>query len=326
MGFGRKENVASLRDSFAEVLHRVGKEDPNLVVLVGDISHFRLQPFAKDCPGRYYNVGICESTIVNMAAGLAKVGFYPVVHTISPFIVDRSFEQLKLDFCYQKLGGNIVTVGSAFDYANLGCTHHCYGDFALLKTLPGTQIFYPATEVEFETLFRQSYNHGTLNYFRVPMQGHPYDFDPKQIKAGKAIRLQAGEEVTIIAVGSQLRTALDAMEPLNQLGVSVDLIYIHTVKPFDEALINASLFKTHKCLVIEEHSVFGGVFDDVLRASRIIENVRYASIAIPNTFIREYGTYQQHCQRLGFSVEGILRKVKDELLNYSETLNNRFSP
>src|SRR3989344_6110182 len=98
--------MSSLRDTFAEVLHRVGKEESNLVVLVGDISDFRLQPFAKDCPGRYYNVGICEPTIVNMAAGLSKVGFYPVVHTIAPFIVERSFEQLKLDFCYQNLGGN----------------------------------------------------------------------------------------------------------------------------------------------------------------------------------------------------------------------------
>ena len=135
--------MPSLRDTFCDVLHSVGREDPNLVVLVGDISHFRLQPFAQDCPGRYYNIGICEPTIVNMAAGLAKVGLFPVVHTISPFIVERSFEQLKLDFCYQGLGGNIVTVGSAFDYSSLGCTHHCYSDFALLKTLPDPLLTRP---------------------------------------------------------------------------------------------------------------------------------------------------------------------------------------
>src|SRR3989338_8781678 len=130
--------MTSLRDTFTNTLHQVGKEDPNLVVLVGDISHFRLLNFAKDCPGQYYNIGICEPTIVNIAAGLSKVGFHPVVHTISPFIVERSFEQLKLDFGYQKLGGNIVTVGSAFDYSSLGCTHHCYNDFALIKTLQGS--------------------------------------------------------------------------------------------------------------------------------------------------------------------------------------------
>lgn len=103
-------NKKRIRQQFADTMLEVGQNDPNLVVLLGDISHFILQPFAKACPGRYYNVGICEPTIVSMAAGLAKVGFYPVVHTIAPFIVERSFEQIKLDFCYQQLDGNLVTV------------------------------------------------------------------------------------------------------------------------------------------------------------------------------------------------------------------------
>ena len=134
-----------MKQQFADTMLEVGQVDPNLVVLVGDISHFILQPFAKACPSRYYNVGICESAIVGMAAGLSKMGFYPVVHTIAPFVIERAFEFLKLDFCYQKLGGNLVMSGSAFDYSNLGCTHHCYNDFALLKTLPNTQIIYPST-------------------------------------------------------------------------------------------------------------------------------------------------------------------------------------
>ena len=223
--------MKSLRDSFAEVLHEAGRKDPNLVVLVGDISHYRLQPFANDCPGRYYNVGICEPTIVNMAAGLSKVGFYPVVHTISPFIVERSFEQLKLDFCYQKLGGNIVTVGSAFDYANLGCTHHCYSDFALLKTLPESQIFFPASYEEFHSLFYQVYQKPKLNYFRIPMYGHPYSFEENAIKNGQAIVLKEGKDFTLVAVGAQLRSALEAMTELKDLKLDVELIYVHTLKP-----------------------------------------------------------------------------------------------
>ena len=199
--------MSTLRNTFADVLHKIGLEDPNLVVLVGDISHFRLQPFAKDCPGRYYNIGICEPAIVNMAAGLSKVGLFPVVHTISPFIVERSFEQLKLDFGYQDLGGNIVTVGSAFDYSQLGCTHHCYSDFGLLKTLPNTHLFYPATTGEFDILFRQSYNRRQLNYFRIPMHGHEMDFPTENIVCGKIIRILEGEDLSLIAVGSQLQTA-----------------------------------------------------------------------------------------------------------------------
>jgi len=103
-------NRKSIRQQFADTMLDVGKEDPNLAVLVGDISHFILQPFAQACPGRYYNVGICEQTILSMAAGMSKIGFHPVVHTIAPFLIERGFEQIKLDFCYQKIPGNIITV------------------------------------------------------------------------------------------------------------------------------------------------------------------------------------------------------------------------
>ncbi len=305
--------MSSLRDTFAQVLHQVGKEDPNLVVLVGDISHFRLQAFAQDCPGRYYNVGICEPTIVSMAAGLAKVGLHPVVHTISPFIIERSFEQLKLDFCYQALGGNILTVGSAFDYANLGCTHHCYSDYALLKTLPNTQLFYPASHTEFEALFRQTYSNGFLSYFRLPMHGHPFQFKPRDIQRGRAVCVTTGGDLTLIAVGTQLKTALASLSSLKEKGIEAELIYVHTIKPLDEERIHQSLRKTRRCLVIEEHGVYGGVFDDVLRLSRDIEGLQSSVLAIPNQFLREYGTYEEHCQKLGFTVDGILRKVADEL-------------
>ena len=135
----------SIRQQFADTMLAVGKKDTRLAVLVGDISHFLLKPFAAACPGRYYNIGICEPAMMSMAAGLAKAGLRPVVHTIAPFLVERSFEQMKLDFCYQGLGGSVVTLGSAFDYSNLGCSHHCYGDFALMKTLPGSQIVYPGS-------------------------------------------------------------------------------------------------------------------------------------------------------------------------------------
>ena len=124
-----------LRETFARTMLEVGQEDDKLVVLVGDIGHFALQPFARACPGRYYNVGILEPTIVSMSAGLAHAGLYPVAHTIAPFLIERSFEQIKLDFCYQGFGGTLITVGSAFDYSTLGCSHHCYDDFALIGSL-----------------------------------------------------------------------------------------------------------------------------------------------------------------------------------------------
>jgi transketolase len=245
-----------------------------------------------------------------MAAGLAKMGFYPVVHTIAPFIIERSFEQIKLDFCYQQLGGNLVTVGSVFDYSNLGCTHHCYGDFALLKTLPGTQIIYPATPLEFDTLFRQTYRNGKLTLFRIPAHQHGQDFSANEIQFGKGIKVTDGSNLTIVATGPQLRNALAARDALNDMGWHAEILYIHTIRPLDTDLIRASVRKTRRAMVIEEHMRSGGLGDDVLCATRDMPSVQYSSLSIPDTFVTEYGSYQDHCERLGLTRDGILNRAK----------------
>jgi len=299
-----------VRQQFADTMLEVGRDDPNLIVMVGDISHFILQPFAEACPGRYYNVGICEPTIISMAAGLSKMGFYPVVHTIAPFIIERGFEQIKLDFCYQQLGGNLVTVGSVFDYSNLGCTHHCYGDFALLKTLPGAEITYPASPVEFDTLFRQAYRSGLLTLFRIPAHPHSHGFSPDDIRFGEGIKIADGSNLTIVVTGPQLSNAVAAWDALGDMGWSADIVYIHTIRPLDTDLIRASVLKTRRVLVVEEHMQSGGLGDDVLRTTRDIPDVQYSSLSIPDTFVTEYASYEGHCERLGLSRDGILDRVK----------------
>jgi len=299
-----------IRQQFADTMLAVGKEDPKLVVLIGDISHFILQPFAQACPGRFYNIGICEPTIVSMGAGLAKAGLYPVMHTIAPFLIERSFEQIKLDFCYQCLGGNLITVGSAFDYANLGCTHHCYDDWALMKALPGTQIIYPCSPVEFDTLFRQTYRNGAVTLFRVPEHQHNYDFEETDIQFGRGIKVTGGSQLTIVATGPHLRDALEARDELTGLGLQPEIIYIHTISPLDRELIRASVVKTRRVLVVEEHARSGGLGDDVLQAVHDIGGVQFSWIGIPNDFIREYRPYRQHCEALGLTREGIIRQAR----------------
>ena len=298
-----------MRQQFADTMLSVGQEDPNLTVLVGDISHGILQPFAKACPGQYYNVGILEPTIVSMAAGLSKVGLNPVIHTIAPFLIERAFEQIKLDFCYQGLSGNIVTVGSAFDYATLGCTHHCYGDFALLKTLP-VEITYPAMPAEFDALFRQTYSNDVVTYFRLPAEQHGVDF--KDIKLGKAIKVRDGSDITLIATGPQLRTAMNAVYGLSALGWDPEILYVHTIRPLDEGAIFASVEKTGNVIVIEEHMRSGGLGDEVLRAIRHLDGFRMEYLAIPDVFVTGYGSYEDHCETCGLTPENLVETVRRE--------------
>jgi len=148
--------MKKLRQEFADLMLEIGAVDNDLVVLVGDISHGILQPFAQKYPDRYYNVGICEPTIVNMSAGLSKVGLTPVVHTIAPFIIERSYEQIKLDFGYQNLPLNLISVGGAYDYSQLGCSHHCYTDVSLISHIENSCVMMPGTAKEFKILFNQS--------------------------------------------------------------------------------------------------------------------------------------------------------------------------
>ena len=279
-----------MRQAFADTMYEIGLEDERLVVLVGDISHNVLQPFAQACPGRYYNVGIMEPTIVGMAAGLAISGLKPVVHTIAPFLIERSFEQIKLDFGYQELNGTFISVGGAFDYSGLGCSHHTYADCALMKSIPKSVVICPASRSEFKQLFVQA--HGKhLAYFRL---SEKHGSSLGEVELGKAVRVKVGDLVTIVAVGPQLKTALDA----NILGA--EIIYVHTLKPLDIGCIGRSVSKTGRCVVLEEHSEVGSVADEIRRAGCLVEN-----ICIPDEFQRGYGTRQDHLNKMGLTVEAL---------------------
>jgi transketolase len=300
-----------IRQQFADTMLSIGKADEDLVVVVGDISHGILQPFAESCPGRYFNAGILEPTLMSMTAGLASVGLFPVLHTIAPFLIERAFEQIKLDYVYHDLPGNIVSVGSVFDYSNLGCTHHCYGDFALLKTLPGVQIVYPGSAVEFDVLFRQTYSNKKLTYFRIPEHPHSMVFQPGEIELGRAVFLAEGGDLTVIAIGPQLMTAMGVRESLIERGVQAEVLYFPTIRPLDTESIVESASKTGKVIVIEEHMRSGGFGDDVLRVAHGIDGLQFLSCAIPDIFIRGYGSYYDHCETVGLTVDGVLQKIRD---------------
>jgi transketolase len=300
--------VKKLREEFADTMLEVGANDSRLVVMVGDISHGILQPFANACPERYYNIGICEPTIVNMAAGLNKTGLIPVVHTIAPFITERSYEQIKLDFGYQNLSVNIVSVGGAFDYAQLGCSHHCYTDVSLISHLKRGVVILPGSPIEFNKLFKETYTNGLINYFRLPDNPHGVEFENTDIQFGRGICVREGSDATIAVIGSQLRNALKAADQLAARGVSAEVLYFHTIKPFDFEMVRASVAKTQRLLTVEELSSHDGIYNLCLRACLGLNDINMAQIAIED-FVHGYGTYEELCARIGMSPDGIANAV-----------------
>jgi transketolase len=300
--------MKKLRLEFAETLLELGQRDSRIVVMVGDISHGILQPFAKACPGRYYNIGICEPTIVNMAAGLNKAGLIPVLHTIAPFLIERSYEQIKLDFGYQNLSTNLISVGGSFDYAQLGCSHHCYTDVSLLSHLKRSVVVMPASPIEFNKLFRETYTNGLINYFRLTETNHDVEFAPADIVFGRGIRLREGHDVTIAAIGTQLRNALTAADRLAAKGISADVLYFHTIKPFDAELLRASVEKTRHLVTVEELSVHDGLHDLCLRACVGVDGLHAKQLAV-HDFIRGYGSYEELCISAGLTAENIVEST-----------------
>lgn len=297
-----------MRKQFVRTMEEVGAEDPNLVAVLGDISVFGLRKFQERFPDRFFNIGICEQAMMSLAAGLSAQGWIPVVHTIAPFLVERAYEQIKDDLCYQGFGANLVSVGSAFDYSPDGPTHHCWEDVGILRVLPGMEVITPGSPMEFDRLFRQTYANGHPTYFRLTTAQHGVAIPDEQIRFGKGCLVKSGRALSVIVAGPRLGAALEAAAPYD-----VEVVYLHTIKPFDAELVRASAERTRHLLCVEEHSVTNGLGAAVAEAVEDIPGVRMSRLGVPNTFVSNYGTYEQNLQALNLDAAGIARAIQERL-------------
>ena len=245
------KKIMSLRLEFAETMSKIVLKDKKLTVVVGDISHGILKNFRKISPKNYFNIGICEPSMISFGAGLSKAGLTPVMHTIAPFLIERCAEQIKIDFSYNNLNGNFISVGSSFDYSKLGCTHHSYSDFAIIKNIPNTQIFYPSGKNEFYKLFLESYNKNKINYFRLPSEMHSEIIDEKKIEVGKAIKISNGNRLTICCFGPHLTELKKIVSMFKKKMIDIELLYYPTIKPFDAKSLIKSLKKRKNYLLLK---------------------------------------------------------------------------
>jgi transketolase len=300
--------MTSLRPQFAETISRIGNKDPNLFVVVGDISHGLLTDFRESNPDRYRNIGICEPAMISVSAGLSATGFNPVIHTIAPFLIERSFEQIKLDFGYQKLDCNLISVGSSFDYTKLGCSHHSYIDVALVASIEGSKVFIPGSKNEFDTLFTNNYQSPGVKYFRLTENGHGFDQLTEKAVAGKNIVIRQGKDLTIVALGPSLNTAIAVAELLDVDGISSEIIYVHSFKPFDGASILESVSKTGGLVTISQLSPAGGLGSLCLEAISGKVLFSYLNFEV-GKFVRGYGELDDLLGRADLAPQHIASEV-----------------
>lgn len=279
-----------MRREFVKVMAEELADNSNSTLILGDIGVFGHRESFELYPDRVMNIGILEQSMVSFAAGMAVAGMVPTIHTIAPFLVERAFEQIKIDFGYQTVGGNFVSVGASIDYAALGATHHCPGDIALMLSIPETEIYVPGTAKEFSALFRGACRNERISYFRLSESENK---DSVELDFQRGMTIKTGSELTVLVVGPLLDLVMEA-----SIGMDVTVLYYNTVSPFDAELLVNNL-GSGKLLIIEPfyEGTMVAVIQNYLRDRAVI----IRSKGIPKKFVTKYGNVEDNYESMGIT-------------------------
>lgn len=304
--------LVSMRKAYGEALVALGVENPDVVVLSADVSNSDFSfMFQEQYPDRFFNVGIAEQALVDVAAGLAYAGKIPFANTFAFLFATRALEMVRTHLCYGranvKLMGAYAGLSDSFD----GPTHHAISDVAIMRSLPNMTIVVPGDPIALRKLLPQVAAWDGPVYFRLNRNEVPVLFDETyEPRIGKAMTLRKGTDVTLIGNGIMLSRCLEAAERLQASdGLSVRVIEIHTVKPLDREAILAAAEETGALVTAEEATVVGGLGAAVAEAVGEAYPVPVLRVGIPDTFA-ETGPYDDLLDRYGMSLEHIIEAAR----------------
>ncbi len=250
------------RQGYGEALAELGDEFQNLVVMDADLAEStKTAIFGKKFPERFFDCGIAEGNMVSMAAGLASTGKVVFASSFAMFATGRAYEQIRNSVGYPALNVKIAASHGGITVGEDGATHQCLEDIALMRNIPGMVVCVPSDVVEAKAAVRAAIEYQGPVFLRLGRNAVPVINDRPDYKfeLGKGIVLKEGTDVTIIATGIVVESAMEAAKKLEAEGVSAEVINIHTIKPLDDELVVASAKKTGKVVTVEEHSVIGGL-------------------------------------------------------------------
>ncbi len=250
------------RAMFGQAILALAEHDPKLMVLSADLGNSSgLDRFKTAYPDRFLNVGIAEQNMVGVAAGLAKEGFTVFATSFAPFIALRAAEQVRMNMGYMELNVTTVAIGSGLAMGFLGNSHYGLEDAAIMRAIPNLTVVCPADCAEIaQTVFAAARHAGPV-YIRLTggINTPIVNTDNYAFELGKAITLRQGHDVSIVATGSMVAASLEAASQLEQAGLSVGVINMHTLKPLDTPALQAAMANCRLLVTVEEHSVIGGL-------------------------------------------------------------------
>ena len=305
-------NKIATREAYGKALVKLSTLNENVVVLDADLSKStKTADFKAVSPERFINMGIAESNMMGVAAGLATCGKIPFASTFAMFAAGRAFEQIRNSICYPELNVKVCATHAGLTVGEDGATHQSIEDISLMRSIPNMTVINPADAVETEAAILAVAEYKGPCYVRLGRLAVNVINDANNYKfeIGKGVTLTEGNDITIVATGIMVELALEAKEQLAKDGINARVINIHTIKPIDKDLLIKAAKETGAVVTAEEHSIIGGLGSAVAEVITEEYPVPVLKVGIKDTF-GESGIPGELLKAYGLTVEAIVENSK----------------
>lgn len=300
------------RQAYGEALAKLGGENGNIVVMDADLAHATMTKyFMEKYPERFFNAGIAEANMTDMAVGLAEVGFIPFISTFAVFGTGRNFEQIRNSVCYPKANVKLAMTHAGISVGPDGGSHESIEDVALMRVLPHMTIFCPADAAETEKALRAAIGIEGPVYIRLSRMT-TRDLPEQDFIPGKANCMREGKDTAIFAYGTMVERALDAADMLSRDGIDAAVYNFHTIKPLDTETICRCAEQYRQIFTAEEHSVIGGLGEAVAAAVAERGGCRVMRIGVEDQF-GQSAKPEELFEMYGLDAASVARRVKEGL-------------
>ncbi|MDI7218295.1 transketolase C-terminal domain-containing protein [Leptospira santarosai] len=306
-----------MRNTSLKSVYQLALQDPRVVYIGSDLGAGVLDEMKQNIPDRFYMEGVSEQHIIGMSAGIAMEGYIPYVNTIATFLTRRCFEQVAVDLCLHDLPVRLIANGGGIVYAPLGPTHLAVEDIAILRALPNMTIIAPCDAEEMKRLMPLTLDWPHPIYIRLAKGGDKVVSKPELgFEIGKAIVLKEGKDGIYITTGVMTQLALEAIQQLEQEGISCGVIHMHTVKPLDGDVLKKWLPKVSSVVTVEEHTRIGGLGSAVLEFCNDEipnESGKIRRIGLADRFSDKYGSQESLLNHFGINKDNLVKTMKDTI-------------
>jgi len=301
----------SIRKAYGEALADYGTVNPNVVALAADVSSSVYTSFfAERFPQRFFNVGITEQSLIDVAVGFALAGMIPFANTFATLFL-RTVEQIRTCVAYAKTNVKIVGSYSGLSDFKDGPTHHAEADVAIMRSLPNMTVLEPADAVETKKMVPAAAEFDGPIYLRINRAELPVLFDEAhKVKIGKASIVRDGSDVTLVCSGVMVSRCLEAARILANQGIDVRVVNMYTIKPLDFSTVEKAAAETGAIVTAEEHSIIGGLGSAVAEALGERFPVPIERVGISDTFTETSLNYEELLDYYGMGVEDIIKAIR----------------